>query len=269
MENRRGFTLIELLVVIAVIAVLMGILMPALGAARELSRRTVCAQNVKSQALGLTLYANDYDGKLPMNEIDRWLFDVSYWTTDVVMATGAMDRHTFYCPSWKQRDNIIFWRYGDNLPTGTPEGYERPEPSATATRKDYHRILGYYWLIDCKGPDGNGRTGQGRPPMSPPGRPAKEWVRSMVKTKAAPADVEMITDVTASDGANRDAADFTRASGGCLTRWGVYDRSNHIKGTKATGGNIAFVDGHVQWRPFAQMEHRWFRDHYGNPCMWW
>lgn len=265
MGDRRGFTLIELLVVIAVIAVLMGILMPALSVVREQGRRTVCAQNEKNQSLGLIMYANDYDGQLPMNEVDRWLFDVSYWTTDIVMATGAFDRHIFYCPSWRQRDNIIFWRYGENLPGGTPEEFERPEPTATATRKDYHRILGYYWLIDFKAANGKGRTNQ---PMSPNG-PAKEWVRSVARTKAAPADVEMITDVTASNGPDRVKADFTAASGGCYTRWQVYDRSNHIKSTKATGGNIAFVDGHVSWRSFDQMEHRWFYQVYGNPCMWW
>ncbi len=265
-KKRAGFTLIELLVVIAVIALLMGILMPALSAAREQGRRAVCAQNEKNMGLGLTLYANDYDGKLPMNAVDRWLFDVSYWTTDVVMATGAFDRHIFYCPSWRQRDNIIFWRYGENLPAGTSENFERPEPTAVATRKDYHRIMGYFWLIDYEDSNGNHRQ---HTPMNPNG-PPKEWVRSLVKTKAAPADVELITDVTASNGPDRDQADFSKATGGCWTRWQVYDRSNHLrKGNRPVGGNILFVDGHVQWRSFDRMEHRWFWQAYANPCFWW
>ncbi len=262
MENKRGFTLIELLVVIAVIALLMSILMPALNAAREQGRRAVCAQNEKNTTLGLIMYANDYNGQLPKNQVDRWLFDISYWTTDIILATGAFDRHIFYCPSWRQRDNIIFWRYGENLPAGTPEEYERPEPAATSIRKDYHRIVGYFWLIDFAG------AGRANQPMSPNG-PAKEWVKSLVKTKSAPADVELITDCTASNGPNRDTADFTAATGGCMSRWGVYDRSNHIKSTQATGTNIAFVDGHVAWRAFSLMEHRWFYQVYGNPCLWW
>jgi len=261
MTVRRGFTLIELLVVIAVVAILMGILLPALSAVREQGRRAVCSQNEKNTGLGLFLYANDYNGKLPLNEIDRWLFDVSYWTTDIILASGGFDRHIFYCPSWPQRDNIIFWRYGENLPAGTPEDFERPEPTSVATRKDYHRIMGYYWLLDTK-------AGRANPPMSTTGR--KEWVRSVIKTKAAPATVEMITDVTASNGPNRETAYFAGATGGCWTRWQVTDRSNHIrKGTHAAGGNILFVDGHVQWRQFEEMEHRWFWQSFGNPCLWW
>lgn len=56
----RGFTLIELLVVIAVIALLIGILLPALGKAREAGRQTVCMSNIKQFAVGANLYAADF-----------------------------------------------------------------------------------------------------------------------------------------------------------------------------------------------------------------
>jgi prepilin-type N-terminal cleavage/methylation domain-containing protein/prepilin-type processing-associated H-X9-DG protein len=263
MQNKRGFTLIELLVVIAIIALLLSILLPALRAVREQGRRAVCAQNEKNTGLGLFLYANDSDGKLPMNQVDRWLFDVSYWTTDIILSAGAFDRHIFYCPSWKQRDNIIFWRYGEGLANGTPESYATPEPKNEGTRKDYHRIMGYFWFIDIV----NGRA---HPPMNPDNTPKKEWVRSVVDTKSAPAKVELIADVTASNGADRNTADFTRATGGCYSRWQIYDRSNHLKSpTKPSGGNILFVDGHVEWRHFKDMEHRWFWQSNSNPCFWW
>lgn len=71
-----GFTLIELLVVIAIIALLLSILMPALGRVKEAGKRAVCLSNVKSLTLGWMLYIQDNDGNLPSSEAkvyDGWV----------------------------------------------------------------------------------------------------------------------------------------------------------------------------------------------------
>lgn len=62
---RRGFTLIELLVVIAVIAVLVGILLPALGSARRSAEGARCLSNLRQIAFLSTLYANDNENQSP------------------------------------------------------------------------------------------------------------------------------------------------------------------------------------------------------------
>lgn len=65
MRRNSGFTLIELLVVVAIIAVLIALLLPALGSARERARAVACQSNLRQIGMVTFHYTSDFNGYLP------------------------------------------------------------------------------------------------------------------------------------------------------------------------------------------------------------
>jgi prepilin-type N-terminal cleavage/methylation domain-containing protein/prepilin-type processing-associated H-X9-DG protein len=103
--TRRAFTLIELLVVVAIIALLMSILMPALGRAREGAKATVCASNLRELGIAALMYADRYNGHLITagmphgGNVDE---DVAWINT---LQTEYQNPLVARCPS----DKSIYW----------------------------------------------------------------------------------------------------------------------------------------------------------------
>ena len=87
----RAFTLIELLVVIAIIAILAGMLLPALGRAKETGKRIACVNNLKQLSLSLQMYADDHEGKLGVRQLPNG------WPTQ--LRDGYKDLRLLACPS--------------------------------------------------------------------------------------------------------------------------------------------------------------------------
>ncbi len=105
---RGGFTLVELLVVIAIIALLMSILMPALGRTRRQAQAVLCQSHLHAWGLAFQMFTDDHDGYFPASH----KANKDYWIVALLPYIGAEknepseSRETFFCPSAKLSKNI-------------------------------------------------------------------------------------------------------------------------------------------------------------------
>ncbi len=227
-QQRAAFTLTELAVVLAMVALLALVSVPALATTKGQTRIAQCADNLKHLAMALQMFGADNNDKLPVNSNGYWAWDLGWSAGNSV--TQYVSFKKFYCPGtgvrFSDQDNANLWNYapgGLHVP-----GYVTTFPGTTIGSTNLNASL---------------------TPQRIAGLPAP-----------AAATRVLLADGTISGNSTDNHAgfmagskyNFTQVSGG----YSVPHLSPHLNGLVPAGGNVAMLDGHVQWRKFLDMDQR-------------
>ena len=144
---RGAFTLIELLVVVAIIALLISILLPSLGRAREVAKRTACAANLKANGTSIIIFAELNERRVPYGQTGNGHYG-SWWLTSMMAADffWMMDNaggnpKTWQCPAFPYtRDNVFAVDPGGKM-TFTRNNGSNNEPEGNATTANTSRFF--------------------------------------------------------------------------------------------------------------------------------
>ncbi len=234
MRKKQGFTLVELLVVIAVIALLMGILLPALGRAREQGKSIVCRNHLKTLATANVLYASLSDD----------------WCVPAIDFTGTASNEPFWTANRLFRRMMDLKKHEEVADdVKMPKQYLCPTDLASGRLKNlpavYQNVISYGYNYTDWGPDSvNPITFSGNVPTG--------TKAARIKTMQVKRSAEKLMFIDSGDlWAQKTGADYKTLWDRFGTKLQSYRDAGQWYPTfyrHNSGANIAFFDGHVEYR---------------------
>lgn len=157
-QYRSGFTLIELVVVIAIIGVLVGLLLPAVQAAREMARLTHCMNSARQIALGVTSFESAH-GSLPIGMISGYATDYRFrsWLQQILPHMERTDLFEQSNLDYSLSKNPFFQHVG--LSTVVPTFQCPSDPSSGRAHLAYGTLVAHTSYLGISGNNRKTRDG--------------------------------------------------------------------------------------------------------------